>query len=357
MNEAIDPALAPRIVHLLGGLRAVDARDGQVGIQVSLDRRLAQFAAPPYPNLYPTLSSLGLHPIGVEFVHHGSYTGIDPPDWQCASPSNGFQILAEQQAWQDIRTAAYSDKNPALADFASRTKSYLSLLPIRIFQLSEAYNRTLRRAGVIKPGRLFDNVWRPHLEAAVHAYLADAASFRDLIAEGVWRFLLGGDTTVTTFASFLKRAKDNPNTLAQAILSAGKPGGWIKIFTDLRNDVIHVAPVGRSQALHFCQAREVECGPVKILTAHYPLLANDGSIYRTDDADLNFEDEGLIRRRLDEFRAYCLTSIDGLTYTWETAARFVELLSSLRDLAGFRQEGTTITDADIIGNVTISNMR
>ncbi|MBP6555729.1 MAG: hypothetical protein KA233_08615 [Novosphingobium sp.] len=325
-----------------------------MGIQLSLDRRVAQFAAPPFPNLYSAISSLGLQPIGVEFVHGGSFTGSDPPDWQCASPSNGFQILAEQRAWQDIRTAAYSDKKAALADFASRAKSYLSLLPIRIFQLSEAYNRMLRLAGSIKAEHLFDNVWRPHLEAAVHAYLADAASFRDLIAEGVWRFLLGGDTTVTTLGSFLKRAKDSPNTLAQDIISAGKPGGWIKIFTDLRNDVIHVAPVGRSQALHFCQAREVQLGSGKILTMHYPLLASDGTIYLANEAGLDFEDEGRVRERIDEFRTYCESSIDGLTYAWETTARFVELLSSLRRLAGFRQEGTTITDADIIGEVKIT---
>lgn len=353
MDEASEPSLPSRIVHLLGGLRAVDARHGQVRIQVSLDKRIAQFAATPYPNLYVALTSLGLHPIGVEFVQGGSYTGMVPQDWQCISPATGFRTLAEQRAWQDVRTAAYTDKNAALADFASRAKSYLMLLPIRVFQLSDAYNRMLRLAGSLKPEQLFDNVWQPHLDAAIHAYLADAASFRDLIAEGVWRYLLGGDASVKTLASLLKRAKDNPNPLAQEIIAAGKPGGWLKIFTDLRNDVIHVAPVGRSQALHFCQAREVRCGSGKIISLHYPLLANDGSIYRVDEASLDFNDEGRARKRIDAFRSYCLDSIDGLTYAWEVTARFVELLSSLRNYATFRQEGVTITDADIIGDVKI----
>jgi hypothetical protein len=353
MKKAIDPSLPPRIVHLMGGLRAVDARDGRVSIQISANDPIAMFTAPPYPDVYPTIMSLGLQPVGVEFMRGGSFVGTAPPDWQCTSPSDGFQILAEQRAWQNIRTAAHNAKQPALANFASRAKSYLSLLQIRLFHLSEAYSRMLQFAGSIKPDQLFDNLWQPYLDAAIHAYLADSASFRDLIAEGVWSFLLTGGSPVTTVASFLKHAKESDDVLAQAIIDAGKPGGWIKVFTDLRNEVTHVAPVGRSSSLHLCQAKEVQCGPVKVLTLHYPLLASDGTIYRADETSLDFKDETQVRRQIDKYRVYCLNSIDGLTYAWETTARFVGLLSSLRYRAGFRQEEIAFTSADIRGGAKI----
>ena len=351
--EPSPPGLPPRILHLAGGLRAVDARDGQIGIHLSLDVRLAQYPVPPYAALYSAMPSLGLHPLGVEFVYGGTYANASPPDWQCIFPTVGFGILAEQRAWQEIRTAAQIDKHSVLADFASRTCSYLALLPIRVFQLSDAYNRMLRLAGDLKPSQLFDNIWKPHLEAAIHGYLADAASFRDLLAEGVWQFILGGRDRVTTLSSFLKKANKNPNLLVQRIIESGDAGGWLKIFTDLRNDVIHVAPVGDSRTLHLCQARMIDCGATRLTVMHYPLLAADGSIYRLDETNLDFTSEKDVRKRIEEFQVYCHSSIDALDYVWKTTDRFVALLKALRDAGNFRQERVTITDADLAGEVTI----
>lgn len=318
------------------------------------DKQFGHFAAPKYAELYQSLISLGLVPIGAEFVYDQSYRGMDAPDWECAAPAGGFQMLAERRIWSDIRTAAFTDGNRLVADIASRSKTYLDLLSIRILQLSNAYNQALRAARDVKPDHFFGNRFQPYIDAALHAFVADAASFRDLIAETVWRTILGGGPEVTTLSSFLKKAKQNPHPLATSILAEGQAGGWLKILSDLRNEVIHVAPVGRSQSFHFCQAREVPCGEKKLTLLHYPLLAEDGSIRRGDDDDfVDFSDEAAIRANLEEYRAYCATSIDGLRYAWETTGKLVNLHREARLAASFRAERVTITDADIIGPVTV----
>lgn len=107
--------------------------------------------------------------------------------------------------------------------------------------------------------------------------MADAAAYRDLIAETVWRLVLGGEASVTTLGTFVKKAAKETNPLAVQIVADGKPGGWLKTFTDLRNEITHVAPVGRSQTFHFCEPREVALKKQgNVVQLHYPLLQGKG---------------------------------------------------------------------------------
>lgn len=144
MNVPNEDKYPPRLVHLLGGLVVLDGRLGRASIQLSPDMELGHFEAPPYPQLYQALRSLGLIPVGVEFINHLSMRGVDAPDWECLWSSGGFQAKDERLAWGDIRSAALDDRNGLVADIASRSKTYLGLLDIRILELSNAYNQMLR---------------------------------------------------------------------------------------------------------------------------------------------------------------------------------------------------------------------
>lgn len=347
--------LPPRIIHLLGGLRAVDERIDHVWLQVSRDKRFGHFPTPPYASLYRDLRTLGLTPIGVEFVDQNTFRGLRSPDWECASDT-GFKIREERNTWNEVRHAALDNRDVAVANVASRTNSYLNLLPIRIFQLSHAYNQTLRAWHLSSsdrtPGHLFSNTFMPHIDAAIHGFLADAASFRDLIAETVWTQVLGEPAGVTTLNSFLKKAAKSPHPLAATIVAAGKPGGWLYNFTDLRNQVTHVAPVGRSQTFHFCEPRQTAYSQkLNLVALHYPLLDKDGKVRTADDEPPDFNDEAAVRARLEDYRIYCASSIDGLDYAWRTLGQLVDLQRDARLAANLQTKRLVITEDDVIGEI------
>ncbi len=344
--------MPPRIVHLLGGLRAVDDRQGKVFVQAGRDCKFCEFPVPNYAKLYAALRALKLETVGAEFVNDHSYQGLDTPDWQCAAPSGQFSMRLERHAWADVRHAAIQDRNPEIADGAARAKTYVDLLAVRIFQLSGEYNGCLRawHLGAGDPnGTFFENGFVRNIDAAIHAFAADAASLRDLIAELVWRDVQGEVEEVRTLGTFLKRNRDNQDPLVSEIVAEGQNGGWIKQLTDLRNHITHVAPVGRGHALHFCEARKRNIGDIPdIPTLHYPLLGDDGSILEILDSSIDYDDAGAFKAAIREYQNIVSQSIDALQYAWETVARLVDLLGDVRQRAGYRTETPHLTEDDIV---------
>lgn len=248
----IEQTAMPRIIHSVGGLRICDFCNGEI-LLAKNESVISKTRAPDHSDLYKFLSSRGLPVIGVEFPGP-----IDSPaEWACVSPRSGFRALEEERAWHRIRTAAISDHNEYLADFSVRMVSYLRLLSLRLFQLSEAYTGLAGMSLTIQKDHVFSNLWIPHIDAAIHAFLADAASFRDLLAEGVWRMVLNEDGSMNSIKDFIKRAKNANHYLSIEIIEAASNNGWIKSFTDLRNNVIHVAPLSSNKRQKGCLAKPI----------------------------------------------------------------------------------------------------
>ncbi len=348
--------MPPRVVHLLGGLRVIDDQSGVVTIHGGLDQPIGQFAGSTYSDLYRQIRSFDLSVVGAEFLNLQSHKGLAAPDWQCASAAGGFKILSERNLWAQVRHAAGKDGRPVIFDIAARVSTYLDLLPIRIFELSRSYQRSLRShcADRVAPKKrdntFFQNSFQRYIDAAIHAFVADAASFRDLIAESVWRLVLQQNESVTTLARFLKRAKESEDEIAQSILAAGREGGWLYSLTNLRNHITHVAPVGRASAFHMSQDRLVKIGPsFEVSTLHYALLDSNGVVREAPEPD--FRDAANMRAALEEYRTFCNTSLDALAYSWSTLDKLVGLISEVRTSAGLRAEMPVITDKDLIGKV------
>ena len=201
------------------------------------------------------LNGLSLAPLGCEFVNEASYQGLQPPDWEITSPKGGFAILAERNDWNNVRSAKIKIGEFETADIAARTSTYLKLLAIRLLQLSQAYNNMLicwAESPTQLTGHLIDNAYMNYVDAAVHGFVADAASFRDLIAESIWRLFLRREPNVTTLTTFIKQAADSSCPLTQSVLDAAREGGWLFNFSKLRNDIIHVAPIGRGSGKRMC---------------------------------------------------------------------------------------------------------
>jgi hypothetical protein len=344
--------MPPRIVHLPGGLRAVDDRSGNCSIQLNHKTVLGSFPTAKYPQLYSELSSLCLPTLGCEFVNAGSYKGLYPPDWEVASPSGGFRILEERNQWNNVRHAKNDAHELEIADLAARTSTYLQLLSIRLLQLSEAYNKMLNCwAGDQnrETGHLIGNAYMTYIDAAIHGFVADAASFRDLIAESIWRLVLRQQESVTTLASFIKKANNMTNPLAVSVCNDSKTGAWLHAFTQLRNNIIHVAPMGRGSSKHACIVRGVTFGSGQIPMLHYPLLEPDETLHQSSRLDLRTDESAKVG--LKEYRDFCVRSIDGLDYAWRTTSKLIELQSEVRRLAGLSAEFPHFTDEDIVGEV------
>lgn len=137
------PPLPPRLLHLPGGLRLLDERTDKIVLQLHARKPFATLATPEYSQVYATLAQIGLPTIGVEFPTLESLGGIAAPDWQPLSPSSGFALLAERNAWSQVRTLAHREGRGSDADLAHRALIYLDLAAIRLFDLSNYYSRAL----------------------------------------------------------------------------------------------------------------------------------------------------------------------------------------------------------------------
>lgn len=187
----------PRLVHLSGGLRALDDRS-TVRVEIAPGIPVLDFPAPNFHELYAFLRRLGMTVVGVDFINDMAVRGADARDWQTASPLGGFRALHEFRGWSEVRHAASVDKDDALRSAASRCQTYIRLLQLRILGLSESYNAALRGWYLSggKRDHLHSSGFLSLIDAAVHAFLADAASFRDLLVEVVWSEVLKKPTPV-----------------------------------------------------------------------------------------------------------------------------------------------------------------
>ena len=279
------PEMPPRIIHLPGGLRALDGGSDTISVQVNTTMQLARFDAPPYAQLCSILAGLGLSTIGIEFVNASTYAGHYPPDWEIAAPTGGFVAMEERNQWRSIRHAAHTAGDHALADMAARSASYLSMMAIRLIELSNRYNLMLANwmRGDRKPGRLFVDLNLPYIDAAIHAFVADAGSYRDLLAEITWRVVLGKTPKIRKLAKLIREEAATGHPIAASLIAGASGTGWLKQFGDLRDVIVHVAPIGRNTDMHSCTVRERRFGQGDVPTLHYPLLDADGSVHRADD--------------------------------------------------------------------------
>jgi hypothetical protein len=355
------PAL--RVIHLTGGHRAYDIGEEKVRVGPDHRRHLLTIPTQPYEKLYRALGSIGLQPVGVDFLPGPGVEAMHlPPDFQTFSLSSGFAALSGARAWSDVKNVP-EQNTPDILDIASRFRTYHRLLTLRVREISEAYRDCLLAQltdidGSYKApndGTLFSNGFQVHIEAALHAFLADAAGFRDLIAEATWRLVLRESSRdVTTFRSLLKktrhRATERP--LLADFHQAGAQGGWLKILSDLRNAVTHIAPLANTHELHECQIRLQALRGGSAPVMHYPLISGDGSL-RARPEPIDFDDEPRLEQRLRLYLDFVNGSQDALAYASQCAEQLIAFATRVREAAGLLHRIRGITDADLVGPIRI----
>lgn len=357
-----EPAPALRVVHLLGGLRAFDFDEDHVVVGADGAGPQIRFARPPYPKLYTQLERLGLQPIGVQFITSpDDLNGVAPVRWEAwRTPLglNGMQIAHE---WSFVRSKFIKEGELEIAGIAGKITTYLRLLKLRLRHLSDGYHSMLRcrladtpGEATIRPG-MFSNLWGDEIDAAIHAYFADATSLRDALAEACWKLVLKrADREVTTIAGLMKHGKADSNAFIASVLKHTEEGAWIKNLTDLRNEILHVVPVDGIHEHSFLDLREHAVGSEKLFRLHYPLTTPQGGLRRDVARTVDYSDEAAVRQSVLDYDAFAKTSGDALEYAWTTLSKLNALAEEVRIASGLKGEMVTFTDKDLApGSVRI----
>lgn len=351
------PPLPPRLLHLPGGLRLLDERTDKIVLQLHARKPYATLASPEYSQVYATVAQIGLPTIGVEFPTLDTLRGVAAPDWQVASPSQGFALRAERNAWSQVRMLAQREGRESDADLANRAVTYLDLAAIRLLDLSNSYSRVLiafdhDSDARQKIGILYRDGFVTALEAAIHAFAADAASFRDLIVEAAWGLLKLGNQKVRKIGRFCQfyKSKIGTHPIGDALWFVAKDG-WLGQFSNLRDDIIHAAPIG-GRGIRDCTVRGHQLGESIVPRLHYPLFGSDGKLF-DDSLYADFSDDASVRATMKRYVFWSDGAVDALDYAWQVTDQFVALLGQVRIASGIRGEMPTIADKDITGPVVI----
>lgn len=348
------PAL--RIVHLVGGLRAIDLNQDEVLVGVSETYVFARLKTPPYSDLYRQLETIGFRVIGVDFLTNHDRVELSPPDFEAFCMGSGFYAMEGERAWSRVRHAAANAKNWRVKELSGKIRTYLRLLPMRLREISEAYNSCLRQAVLmrnsVKIGHNFSNQWTVHIDAAVHAYLSDAGAFRDVLSEFTWRVILGEGDGVTRHSKLIRKTNAETSDLLRYIHESSREGGWLFQLGALRDEVIHAAPIADSQEFHFGQLRAL-AGAEKgyIATLHLALLQADGSVRKPERPDGGADLP--IKTSLKAYRQYVETGRDALAVCEGYLVDLVKLSDRLRLESGLKEEEVVLTGKDIIGPVEV----
>lgn len=297
---------AARVVRLLGGLRALDACEAEVTVGV-FDRHVyARFKRPEYAKLGAPLNRMGLRQVGVQFYEWESdVSGETPPRWAVLTARGKFAAMYERPEWSFIRSQAARSGQLRLASLAKRVQANIDLLGYRLLQLSDAYEATLNGA-LLQEGGLrahqFSNKWTVQIDAALHGFLSDAGTFRDVLCEACWHLVLKEESrAVRKISSFLKAAPTQNHPLCQTIVDAAR-GGWIDDLSKLRDHVIHDAPVSEMHEFDLCDLRIKQAGSdASVPMLHFALTEADWKPRPTTAEYVDFSCEEKIRSALAEY--------------------------------------------------------
>ena len=190
---------ALRLVHLLGGLRAVNLpQDDEVHLYASIppdhDNILHSFKIAEYGQLFVALHSLGLYPLGTTFVSDPlQQEGIYPPTerhfYRSPRHPGPWAVWDAIQTWSQIaHQSASNDTNIPLMDLARRISFELYACSAKWFELSDAYGEVLSGQVKIKEhraGQRFDTLNSLAVYVAIHSLLFEVSTLRDYLAEFV----------------------------------------------------------------------------------------------------------------------------------------------------------------------------
>lgn len=251
---------ACRVVHLHGGLRALNDRSPEVRLS---PRKAPKGASPvltlsAYGLLFSELSQEGFAVLGCDFLSRtNQLLRREPPQWLMFGGSKAWVIRTEHDAWSGVAHAAAMGRDLALGDLARRIQHHLRVCEWRLWQLSDAYHNLLIANLAREPleyGKWQLDEWSWRIYAGLESFFTDACIVRDRFAEFASQHVFSkslGTTKVRQWEPLRKalaarRSMIQADPLAEQVLKESEGQGWIKELGAYRDLSVHGAPLIRA---------------------------------------------------------------------------------------------------------------
>lgn len=284
-----------RIVHLVGGLRAINKTGSEVIITTGSNGPVAPlFSINRYHALRWALISLGYKIVGIDYYEtseqaHGYY----PPTWYPfhADQADKDSSRNAEKKWSGLANAAFKAENIELIDICSRINFEVRACNLRLRQLSEAYNVELWsicEQHQFSPGKIKTlNSFSIYLET--HDLLRELCTLRDYLAEFVANFVLKSSLKTENrirLMNALRKELVKATTIDNAIASElckitnESEGGWLAKLSAYRDLVVHHVPLGQATGKGFVIKRFLPDNKLENLPSIYFPIPSDPFLIR-----------------------------------------------------------------------------
>lgn len=323
-----------RIVHLVGGLRAINKAGSEVVIPLGSNDSMPTFLIDEYHDLPRVLISLGFKVVGIDYYETSQQAqGYYPPTWYPfhADQEDKDTSLNAENRWSWLANAAFKAEKIELMDICSRIAFEMRACNLRLRQLSEAYNVelwSLCEQQQFSPGKVETlNSFSIYLET--HDLLRELCTLRDYLAEFVANFVLKGslntDNRIRLMASLSKqiaKAQITDSSIASELceITNESEGGWLAKLSAYRDLVVHYVPLGQATRKEFVVKRFLPDSNLGNLPSiYFPIPSNPFSVKQVRSKGSPFEtvSEWIEASKQDDDSApdaleYCLHSVGSM---------------------------------------------
>ena len=361
---------ATRIVHLIGGCRAINNLDPIVYFDPPvIEGEKSQFQISKYGVIYHCLKMLGISIIGVDFFSHVLHVeGSIPPDWRSYHQTKNTSWPVEEiaQKWRNIGHAAFKQKNGSLWDIGSRIGHQLRVCNWRLREISEAYRNQLFakvQRKEFKVGQSFEDgfTWLSYL--SIQSFLVDACILRDYLSEFMSEYIYKdmvdlGNLKITSMGAFKKKVLNKinePDSFTQELKQETSNDGWITLLGNYRDIVVHSAPLAlaRRKLFSICEELKVTgIGGLPIIRC--PIPENPATILTSRSTGDHFENFDNQFNIFIEAAKGDIPMLDGLNYASTVLGNLAILSGKISERSPVAPEMISFDDSNIIGKVKIT---
>lgn len=362
---------AARIVHLIGGCRAINDHDPVVRFLPNTIEGIPwQIETSAYGAIYGNLESLGFRIIGVDFYSHAlEVEGSVPPNWRsyCRTRNTSWPTEEAAQKWRNIGHAGFMRKDGMLWDTASRIGHQLRVCDWRLREISEAYSTQLLarlKRNDFKIGSRFEDgfTWLTYL--SLQSFLVDACILRDYLSEFAAEYIYKpmidlGNLRIMAMGALKKKVLSkilDPDALTRELQVAANDNGWLTLLGNYRDLVIHSAPLAQAKAKLFSLCDQLSIAE----SAHVPILRcpipeNPAKILSARSTGDHFGD---FENQFSSFAKAAtgdIPVVDGIDYASTVLGKLANLADEIAGKSPVAPEMMVFNSSNIIGGIEVKN--
>ncbi len=349
-----------RIVHLSGGIRAINNPGSIVSVTPTLKDSDISFEIPSYNSLVATLKKKILScPFGIDFYRiPEEIGGLYPPYWRSVTLTH-----RAIDTWRQLFNSGHSEKDYEFAEISSKIAFQLKAIEYRLREISESYHSELSAVCAKKEFKEGNGIESPNsypIYLSVHSFLIDACILRDYLSEFLSIYHYGKYKKVDSLSALLKdvikkkKIDDRISKVIFEITDEKNPFGWLSKLTAYRNLVVHNIPLIYSEGrTYVLLVKNKIAKNVEIPSILFPLPKDPHKIRNLRSKNELYKDFGnwkssILKNPLDDKIIH-----DALSYCYLFLMRISEFALDIATSSPYKPSQPNITEKDIIGEVQI----